>query len=105
MEKASNVYVLTADFGWSDLGTWGSLYDLSNKDKSRNAILKCDALLYESHDNLISLPKGKLVVLHKMDGYIVTESEDVLMICKKEDEQEIRQFVIDAQLKTGDKYI
>lgn len=105
MEKASNVYVLTADFGWSDLGTWGSLYDLSAKDNNQNAILKCDALLYESHDNLISLPKGKLVVLHKMDGYIVTESENVLMICKKDDEQEIRQFVIDTQLKTGDKYI
>jgi len=105
LEKASNVYVLTADFGWSDLGTWGSLYDLSEKDKNQNAVLKCDAILYDSHDNLVSLPKGKLAVLHKMDGYIVTESNNVLMICKKENEQEIRQFVIDAQLKKGDEYI
>jgi len=105
LEKASNVYVLTADFGWSDLGTWGSLYDLSEKDKNQNAVLKCDAILYDSHDNLVSLPKGKLAVLHKMDGYIVTESNNVLMICKKENEQEIRQFVIDVQLKKGDEYI
>jgi len=105
LEKASNIYVLTADFGWSDLGTWGSLHDLSQKDENQNAILKCEAILYDSHDNLISLPKGKLAVLHKMDGYIVAESGNVLMICKKEDEQEIRQFVIDTQLKKGDEYI
>lgn len=105
LEKASNIYVLTADFGWSDLGTWGSLHDLSEKDENNNAILKCDALLYNSHDNLVSLPKGKLAVLHKMDGYIVAESGNVLMICKKENEQEIRQFVIDTQLKKGDEYI
>lgn len=105
LEKASNIYVLQADFGWSDLGTWGSLHELSKKDENQNAILKCDAILYNSHDNLISLPEGKLAVLHKMDGYIVAESGNVLMICKKEDEQEIRQFVIDTQLKKGDEYI
>jgi mannose-1-phosphate guanylyltransferase len=87
------------------LGTWGSLHDLSPKDEFNNAILKCEALLYESKDNLISLPPEKLVVLHKMDGYIVAESGNVLMICKKENEQEIRQFVIDTQLKKGDDYI
>jgi mannose-1-phosphate guanylyltransferase len=105
LEKASNVNVLSADFGWSDLGTWGSLHDLSTKDENNNAILKCDALLYESSNNLISLPSDKLAVLHKMNGYIVAESGNVLMICKKEDEQEIRQFVIDTQLKKGDDYI
>lgn len=103
LEKSSNVFVLTADFGWSDLGTWGSLHDLSQKDENKNAVLKCDALLYDSNNNLISVPE-KLVVLHKMDGYIVAESGNVLMICKKEDEQEIRQFVIDANLKKGDEY-
>lgn len=103
LEKAGNVFVLTADFGWSDLGTWGSLHDLSQKDEENNATLKCEALLYESSDNLISVP-DKLVVLHKMNGYIVAESGNVLMICKKEDEQEIRQFVIDANLKKGEEY-
>ncbi len=94
-----------ADFGWSDLGTWGSLHDLASKDENNNAVLKGDALFYESRNNLVSLPADKLVVLHKMDGYIVAESGNVLMICKLEDEQEIRQFVIDAQLKKGDTYI
>jgi len=105
LEKATNIYVLQADFGWSDLGTWGSLHELSPKDENQNGVLKCDAILYDSHDNLISLPAGKLAVLHKMDGYIVAESGNVLMICKKDDEQEIRQFVIDTQLKKGDDYI
>lgn len=105
LEKASNVFVLSADFGWSDLGTWGSLHDLSNKDENNNAILKCDAMLYECEDNLISVPSDKLVVLHKLKGYIVSESGNVLMVCKKEDEQEIRQFVIDANLKKGEEFI
>ena len=105
LEKASNVFVLSADFGWSDLGTWGSLHDLSNKDENNNAVLKCDAMLYECEDNLISVPSDKLVVLHKLKGYIVSESGNVLMVCKKEDEQEIRQFVIDANLKKGEEFI
>lgn len=104
LEKSSNVYVLGADFGWSDLGTWGSLHELAEKDENKNATLKCDALFYESNNNLVSLPSDKLAVLHKMNGYIVAESGNVLMICKKEDEQEIRQFVIDAQLKKGESY-
>lgn len=105
LEKASNVFVLSADFGWSDLGTWGSLHDLSNKDENNNAVLKCDAMLYECENNLISVPSDKLVVLHKLNGYIVSESGNVLMVCKKEDEQEIRQFVIDANLKKGEEFI
>ena len=105
LEKASNVYVISADFGWSDLGTWGSLHDLSEKDADNNAVLKCKAMFYNSHDNLISLASGKLAVISDLDGYIVTESENVLLICKKEKEQEIRQFVIDTQMKVGDAYI
>jgi len=105
LEKASNVYVISADFGWSDLGTWGSLHELSPKDTENNAVLQCKALLYNSHDNLISLASDKLAVLSDMDGFIVSESENVLLICKMEKEQEIRQFVIDTQMKVGDDYI
>jgi mannose-1-phosphate guanylyltransferase len=105
LEKSSNVYVLTADFGWSDLGTWGSLHDLSDKDENNNAVLKGQALLYNSRDNIISLPKGKLAVLSDMEGYIVAESGNALLICKKEKEQDIRQFVIDTQMKVGDDFI
>jgi mannose-1-phosphate guanylyltransferase len=105
LEKSSNVYVLTADFGWSDLGTWGSLHDLSDKDEKNNAVLKGQALLYNSRDNIISLPKGKLAVLSDLEGYIVAESGNALLICKKEKEQDIRQFVIDTQMKIGDDFI
>jgi mannose-1-phosphate guanylyltransferase len=105
MEKASNVSVLCADFGWSDLGTWGSLHDLSDKDKNKNANLKCNALFYESKNNVVALPEGKLAVIQGLDGYIVAEADDVLLICKKEDEQNIRQFVTDVTVKFDGKYI
>jgi mannose-1-phosphate guanylyltransferase len=105
LEKADNVYVISADFGWSDLGTWGSLHDLSEKDDYNNAVLKSKALFYRSSDNLVSLPAGKLAILSDMNGYIVTESDNVLLICKMEKEQDIRQFVIDTQMQHGDDFV
>lgn len=105
MEKADNVFVQKGNFGWSDLGTWGSLHELSEKDSQENAALKCQALFYESSGNLVSMPEDMLAVVQKLDGYIVTLSDKVLMICKKEDEQEIRQFVMDAQMKVGDRFV
>lgn len=104
MEKADNVFVLCSDFGWTDLGTWGSLYDISEKDENANVSLKCESLLYDSNNNIIALPKGKLAVVQGLEGYIVAESENVLMICKQEEEQRIRQFVNDVTLKYEEKY-
>ncbi len=105
MEKADNVYMLMADFGWSDLGTWGSLFDLSEKDEDYNAALKCKSLFIESRNNLVALPEGKLAVIHGLDDYIVAESEDILLICKKSEEQRIKQFVTDVNLKYGGDYV
>jgi mannose-1-phosphate guanylyltransferase len=105
MEKADNVYMLMADFGWSDLGTWGSLYDLSEKDAQMNAVLKSKALFIESADNLITLPENKLAVIQGLDNYIVAESDDILLICKKSDEQRIKQFVADVNMAFGSKYL
>ena len=106
MEKASNVYVLCSDFGWSDLGTWGSLYDLSEKDDNRNVTLKCDALYYGSQNNIVAMSKDKLAIIQGLDGYIVAESDNALLICKKEEEQSIRQYVNDATVKfAGKNYI
>ncbi|MDR1783761.1 MAG: mannose-1-phosphate guanylyltransferase [Dysgonamonadaceae bacterium] len=104
MEKADNVYMLMADFGWSDLGTWGSLYDISRKDPEGNATLKCSSYFVESTNNLVSLSDGKLAVIHGLDDYIIAESDDILLICKKTDEQRIKQFVADVNLKYGDRY-
>lgn len=105
MEKASNVYVISADFGWSDLGTWGSLHEISDKDECANAGLVGDTLFYDSSENIVTIPKGKLAVVQGLDGYVVAEADNVLLICKKEEEQRIRQFVTDAKLKFGEKYI
>lgn len=105
MEKAENVYVLCSEFGWTDLGTWGSLYEMSPKDNDDNVSLKCETLFYESNNNIVALPAGKLAVIQDLDGYIVAESDNVLLICKQKDEQRIRQFVNDASVKFEDKYI
>jgi len=105
MEKANNVYMLMADFGWSDLGTWGSLFDLSEKDSDMNAALKCKSLFIESSNNLLTLPENKLAVIQGLDDYIIAESDDILLICKKSDEQRIKQFVSDVNMKYGEKYL
>ncbi len=105
MEKADNVYVSLGDFGWSDLGTWGSLYDLSPKDADNNVVLKCQSLLYNCKDNIVTLPAGKLVVIDGLEGYLVAESDNVLLICKKDEEHAIRKYVNDTQIKMGEDYI
>lgn len=104
MEKAQNVYVMPSDFGWSDLGTWGSLYDLSTKDEAENVTLHCDATYYDSHGNIVTLPKGRLAVIQGLEDSIVAESNGVLLICKRNDEQQIRQFYMDAEVKYDGKF-
>jgi mannose-1-phosphate guanylyltransferase len=105
MEKAQNVFVLTADFGWSDLGTWGSLYDNKQKDPDGNVILGENVLTYDTRNCIVNLSKEKVAVLQGLDGYIVAESNDTLMICLKEDEQQIKQFVTDVRIKKGDSLV
>lgn len=104
MEKAQNVYVMPSDFGWSDLGTWGSLYDLSTKDEAENVTLHCDATYYDSHGNIVTLPKGRLAVIQGLEDSIVAESNGVLLICKRDNEQQIRQFYMDAEVKYDGKF-
>ena len=104
MEKAANVHVLCSDFGWTDLGTWGSLYEMSPKDENQNVTLKCQASFYDSSDNIVVLPSEKLAVIHDLKGYVVAESDNVLLICKLEEEQRIRQFVNDMNVKFDGKY-
>jgi mannose-1-phosphate guanylyltransferase len=97
MEKSENVYVYPADFGWSDLGTWGSLYTHLNLDKNRNAVQGNKVLLYDSANNIIKVPNNKVVVMQGMNGYIVAENEGTLLICKKENEQQIKKFIADVK--------
>lgn len=105
MEKASNVYVRASIIGWSDLGTFGSLYTHIAKDNNGNAIINKNAMTYNSEKCIVSAPKEKLIVVEGLNDYIVVDTHDVLMICKKENEQQIRQFVNDVKMNKGDKFI
>ncbi len=105
MEKANNVYVLSADFGWSDLGTWGSLYENRPQDAQGNAIVGKNVLMYDSSNCIVNMPNDKVVVLEGMNDFIVVESENVLLVCRKTDEQQIRQFVNDVRLEKGEKFV
>ncbi|GAE14521.1 Mannose-1-phosphate guanylyltransferase RfbM [Bacteroides pyogenes] len=104
MEKADNVFVSLGDFGWSDLGTWNSLYELSEQDLDGNTTLQCDSLLYNSKNNMIVLPKGKLAIIEGLEGYLIAESDNILLICPKDEESAIRKYMNDAQMKLGDSF-
>jgi len=104
MEKADNVYVLCADFGWNDLGTWGALYENREKDENSNSVKGANTLLYHSKNCIVDMPDEKMAVLQGLDGYIVVESENTLLVCRREDEQQIRQFVNDVRMLKGTKY-
>ncbi len=105
MENATNVYVMAVDFGWSDLGTWGSLYENRNKDENGNAIIGKNVMTYDSKNCIVNMPDDKLVIMEGLTDYIVVESENVLLICRKSNEQQIRQIVNDVKLEKGEKYV
>jgi mannose-1-phosphate guanylyltransferase len=105
MEKAKNVYVRSSIIGWSDLGTWGSLYTHIKHDKGSNALVGKNVIQYGCNNCIVHVPKDKLVVLQGLEDYIVVESDGVLMVCKKQDEQQIRNFVNDVKVQKGDKFV
>lgn len=105
MEKAKNTYVIPASFGWCDLGTWSSLWDESRKDTENNAVLGENTSLYDSKGNMVVSSSKKLVILQGLEDYVVIDTDDVLLICKKEDEQRIKIFNADARKELGDKFI
>ena len=105
MEKAPNVYVETVDFGWNDLGTWRSLYDHSPKNRDGNVTQNCKALMFNSHNNIVAIKGDKLVVASGLEGYIVADVDDALLIVPLEEEQKIKQYVNDVKTKFGDKFL
>lgn len=107
MEKSENVNVLASDFGWSDLGTWSTLQEQLKKDENSNVLVapNNNAFVYKCSNSIISVPKDKVVVAEGLEGYIVAVTDDVVLICRKEEEQNIRQFVTDVQIATGDKFV
>lgn len=93
LEKAGNVYVLGADIGWSDLGTWGSLCDHTSSDFNGNSIVRGKAFTHESNGNLLSITPGKAVIIEGLQDFIVVDTEDALLIIRKKEEQKIKQYL------------
>jgi mannose-1-phosphate guanylyltransferase len=105
MEKADNVFVLPVDFGWNDLGTWGSLYTKLPKDQYQNASIGGEVIYRDANNNMITTKSGKKVVIQGLNDFIVVEKEDVLLICPKSSEQEIKEITKDVKNKFGDTFI
>ena len=105
LEKADNVYVIPSSFGWSDLGTWGSAYENIEKDEDLNAIASDKVILFDSTKNIIHSAGNKLLVLQGLDDYIVVNTDDALLICKKEKEQQIKEYLAKIKAETGDEYL
>ena len=105
MEKADNVYIIPSSFGWSDLGTWNSAYDNMEHDYLGNAATGKQIMVIDSTRCMVHVPNDKLVVLQGLDDFIVVDTKDVLLICKKEKEQEIKEYVAEVKRKKGDRFL
>ncbi len=105
MQEARNIYVLPVDFGWNDLGTWSSLYDKLDKDEDHNASVNGKVLFKEASGNMISTQSKKHVVIQGLDDYIVVEKDNVLLICPKKEEQNIKQIVSEVRNKFGEDLV
>jgi mannose-1-phosphate guanylyltransferase len=105
MEKANNVYVMPSSFGWSDLGTWNSAYENMEKDYLGNAVASDNVIVIDATKCMVNAPKDKLVVLQGLDDFIVVDTKDVLLICHKEKEQSIKEYVAEVKRNKGEKYI
>jgi len=99
MEKADNVHVLAASFGWSDVETWGSLYDVYRHDTNGNAVVSGNTFSYDSRNNLVLVPDRKNVIIEGLDGYIVAASDTTLMVCRRKNEDMVFKFSSDVELK------
>ena len=105
MEKADNVYVIPSSFGWSDLGSWNSAWENLEKDYMQNASGGGNVIVFDTQRCMVQTPDNKLVVLQGMEDFIVVDTNDVLLICKREKEQDIKDYVAEVKRNKGDKYL
>jgi mannose-1-phosphate guanylyltransferase len=105
MEKAKNVFVIPSYFGWSDLGTWESAYENSSKDYLGNAVYGENVMVIDASECMIKAPDNKLVVLQGLENFIVVDTPDVLLICERTREQQIKEYVAEVKRNKGDKYL
>lgn len=106
LEKSDHVYLKKCDFGWADMGTWHGIYEAMQKADDDNVVINSDVYLENSHNNIIKVPKDRFAVVSGLDGYIVAEEGNVLLICKKEDSSAlIRKYIAEVQIKKGNDFI
>lgn len=105
MEKADNVYVIPSSFGWSDLGTWASAYETIEKDYLDNAVAGNNVVIIDATKNMVHVNNNKLVLLQGLEDFVIVDTKDVLMICKKDKEQEIKEYVAEIKRSKGDKFL
>lgn len=105
MEKADNVYVIPASFSWSDLGTWKSAWENMEKDYFQNAVAGNHVMVVDARKCMVHVPNNKLVVLQGLDDYIIVDTKDVLLICKKDKEQDIKEYVSEVKRNKGEKFL
>src|SRR5664280_167949 len=105
MEKADNVYVMCTDIGWSDLGTWTSLYEHSTIDKNGNSLIRGEIFSYDNEMNIFNISPDKIAVIQGLKDYIVVDSDDVLLIVRKDEEQNIKNYLDDVKKATKEKYL
>jgi mannose-1-phosphate guanylyltransferase len=105
MEKADNVYVIPASFGWSDLGTWNSAWENMEKDYLDNAVAGKKVMVIDATKCMVHSSNNKLVILQGLDDFIVVDTKDVLLICQKEKEQEIKDYVAEVKRNMGEEYL
>ena len=92
-------------FNWIDIGTWGALYDAQPKDENKNVTTNSKSMMYDCRNCIVQVPKDKIAVVQGLDGYLIAEKDNVLIICKKNDQASIRKFVNDAEINLGEDYV
>ena len=106
LEQSDDVYVMKCDFGWADMGTWHAIYEAMSKVKDDNVVVDSRVEMEDCHNNIIKLPKDRLGVFSGLEGYIVVEQDNVLMICKKGDSSSlVKKYANEVQMKYGDDFI
>ena len=106
LERSNDVYVMKCDFGWADMGTWHAIYEAMSKVKDDNVIIDSLVEMEDCHNSIIKLPKGRLGVFSGLEGYIVVEQDNVLMICKKSDSSAlVKKYANEVQMKYGEEFV
>lgn len=105
MEKTKNAHVIPANFGWSDLGTWGSAYEYAQKDSDNNALSGDQIFTIESNDNFIKIPNNKLAIIQGLSNFIIVDTPEVLLITERQNEQNIKDYVNEIKKIFGEKYL